>query len=697
MTPWFVRPSWADWKHSARSDLASSAVVFLVALPLCMGIAVASGMPVAAGLISGIIGGIVVGYFAGSPLQVSGPAAGLTVLVFDSVQRYGIERIGVIVLAAGALQILMGLLRFGIWFRAVSPAVIHGMLAGIGVLILASQFHVMVDDQPQASGWRNLITIPPAIEKGLPPPALETAEQRSEVRARMQRLSDLHLQQMELVEEVHHALSAVAPDSAASDSSMRLPPRSSATSVAGVFSPATGVQSSPTAATSTESDESAERDPWQLATAEVLQSLAPRQRAVLDGLRELQKGGGNGTLVTAIAATETALASLEAGRIDTARVELDAAEAAVREVRDTTKHHRWAAAIGMLTIGVLLAWKSFGQKRFPAVAAPLVATAFAAIMANVLQLPVLFVEVPDSLWEEAFFPNLGELAGLLDPTILAVAVQFALIASAETLLCATAVDQLHRGPRTDYDRELIAQGIGNVCCGMLRALPVSGVIVRSSANVVAGAQTRTSTMLHGMWLLLMTVLCASMLRMIPTSALAAVLVYTGFKLVDYKTAWRLWQQSRFEAVVFIGTVVGIVAMGLLYGVVFGLLLSVARLLYEFSRLEIEVEEQGRPKEVTLRLRGNVTFLTLPRLAQALDSVSPEAELRLDVEYVDYFDHACRELLHDWERKNEPFGGKLLIDNDSLAARFWRRPRERAGNGRPEHSALRPRRERQVPI
>src|SRR5687767_7913244 len=113
-----------------RHDLLASIVVFLVALPLCMGIAIASGAPPAAGLITGIVGGLLVGFLAGSPLQVSGPAAGLAVIVYEIIQKHGLGMLGAILLLAGAVQLLAGLLRLGQWFRAVSPAVIHGMLAG---------------------------------------------------------------------------------------------------------------------------------------------------------------------------------------------------------------------------------------------------------------------------------------------------------------------------------------------------------------------------------------------------------------------------------------------------------------------------------------------------------------------------------------------------------------------------------------
>ena len=135
-------------KKSWPQDLLASVVVFLVALPLCLGVAIASGAPPALGLVTGIIGGIVVGSLAGSQLQVSGPAAGLAVLCYQLVDEHGLIMMGVVGLMAGAWQLLAGIARLGQWFRAISPSVIHGMLAGIGVLILGSQFHVMIDDTP---------------------------------------------------------------------------------------------------------------------------------------------------------------------------------------------------------------------------------------------------------------------------------------------------------------------------------------------------------------------------------------------------------------------------------------------------------------------------------------------------------------------------------------------------------------------
>src|SRR3954469_19720416 len=151
------------------ADIVASLVVFLVALPLCMGIAIASGVPPALGILSGIIGGIIVGTISGSPLQVSGPAAGLSVIIFETVHKLGIESLAPILLLAGSLQLIGGWLKLGRWFRAISPAVIYGMLSGIGILIIAGQFHVMVDDKPRSSGVANLIAIPESIWKGLVP------------------------------------------------------------------------------------------------------------------------------------------------------------------------------------------------------------------------------------------------------------------------------------------------------------------------------------------------------------------------------------------------------------------------------------------------------------------------------------------------------------------------------------------------
>src|SRR4051812_16793198 len=152
-----------------KQDLLASIVVFLVALPLCMGIAIASGAPPGAGLITGIIGGIVAGALSGCPLQVSGPAAGLAVIVYEIIQKHGFAALAPILVLAGVIQLAAGVLKVGQFFRAMAPAVVYGMLAGIGILILGAQFHVMVDDKPRENGLLNLLSIPESIQKGIFP------------------------------------------------------------------------------------------------------------------------------------------------------------------------------------------------------------------------------------------------------------------------------------------------------------------------------------------------------------------------------------------------------------------------------------------------------------------------------------------------------------------------------------------------
>jgi len=146
-----------------KADILASLVVFLVALPLCLGIAIASGVPPIAGILSGIIGGLVVGSLGGSPMQVSGPANGLIVLVLLVTQQYSLAVLGAVILAAGLLQLMAGLLRLGQLFRAIPPAIIHGLMTGFAVIIFASQFHVMLDDPVRGSALQNLLLIPEAI------------------------------------------------------------------------------------------------------------------------------------------------------------------------------------------------------------------------------------------------------------------------------------------------------------------------------------------------------------------------------------------------------------------------------------------------------------------------------------------------------------------------------------------------------
>lgn len=634
-----------------QRDLAASVVVFLVALPLCMGVALASGAPVTAGLVTGIIGGIVAGSLAGAPLQVSGPAAGLTVIVASLIQTHGIEMLGVCVLAAGALQLTAGYLRIGQWFRAVSPAVIQGMLAGIGILIFASQFHVMVDDKPHQHGWENLITIPQAVFKSFPVPELGTAEDRAEETRELQMLGLLHLQQKELSEEVHHLLTGIEQDVAIADNHRAQPP------------PATNA---------TETHAVDIDTPAEQAIANQLHELTSRQTALLNTLNEFKVTKSPERYQQARAACQAALTDLEQGDIFSARVSQDGAEQALLEFLNSRKNHGFAALLGIITILAIISWKALPFKQVKLVPPALVAVTLATVFAFFIQLPVLYVEVPSDLREEIFFPTAAGLCALLDWQMWGVVLQLAVIGSAETLLCAAAVDRMHTGPRTNYDRELKAQGLGNLICGFLGALPMTGVIVRSSANIQAGGKTRLSAILHGVWLLLFVCLFAALLRLIPTSSLAAVLVFTGYKLVDYQAIRLLAKRGWTEVAIYVATAGMIVATDLLIGVLVGIGLSIAKLIYIFARLEVELEESTDHVRWELHLRGSATFLRLPKLAEALERVPANAELHVDVSQLDYIDAACLDLLDNWAEQNEADGAQLIIDAESLNKRFWRR-------------------------
>lgn len=622
------------WKY----DLPASFVVFLVALPLCMGIAIASGAPVTAGLVTGIVGGLITGALAGSPLQVSGPAAGLTVLVYQCIQEHGIETLGVVVLAAGGMQLAAGGLRLGQWFRAVSPAVVRGMLAGIGVLIFLSQFQVMLDESPKGSGAQNLLAMPKALTKVLVPAANGANGQRPAEHASMlKRAGSLHVSQKDLEQNIERLLTGISGKHAASAEGLQRPLR--------------------------------ERPLSEILSGDRLAALEGSQRGILEALEGLTELQDREAWQTARQFVRLALADLKSASAHAVLGSQANAERALRELRDSLKHHRAAALLGCLTIVVILVWQGPVARRLPFVPAPLAAVMSATIVAWAFDLPVLYVEVPDNLFEEISWPTLAELRTLLEPAVIFSAFEIAVIASAETLLCATAVDRMHQGSRTRYDQELAAQGVGNIVCGLAGALPMTGVIVRSSANIQAGARTRLSAILHGLWLLVFVVFFSGLLRMIPTASLAAILVYTGYKLVGIKEIKLLAAFGKSEVAIYGATMAAIVATDLLKGVIVGIALSLAKLFYTFTHLRIDVAREPDSNRVTMRLHGSATFVRLPRLAEALESLPPQAELHVDLVNLDYIDHACLDLLMNWERTHEATGGRLVVDWNSLHARF----------------------------
>jgi MFS superfamily sulfate permease-like transporter len=623
-------------------DALASVVVFFVALPLCMGIALASGAPIAAGLITGIVGGIVAGTLAGCPLQVSGPAAGLTVIVYEIVQRLGLEMLGLVVLVAGGIQILAGACKLGQWFRAVSPAVIKGMLAGIGVLIFASQFHVMVDDKPRKSGLENLTSIPEAIYKSLGVPSVPSLDERKVRTESLQAIADLLHRQINVRTQVaelipFHDVAHLTPE--------------------------------------LEAVVVDELHPLEEAQGRISKALG-ELAAMLDGVEEAAKEDlhltrARAALADAVARSQEAERALEAGRAVDAVQTQRASVAAIELASSRLKNHRLAAWLGILTIVAVILWTRFAPKRLRLVPGPLVGVSIATTLAAVWSLPVLFVEIPGSLADEIHWPTWTLLSTAPWEELFQAGLLIAVVASAETLLCAAAVDQLVASSRTNYDKELIAQGAGNAVCGLLGALPMTGVIVRSSANIQAGGRTRLSAILHGLWLLVFVVAFSGLLQLIPTASLAAVLVYTGYKLVDVKTVRKLWAIGWGEAAIYFATLATIVVEDLLTGVIVGVVLAAGKLLYTFSHLKIRLDHDSRHQRFVMHLAGAATFVRLPQLAAALESVPEDAELHVELDRLKYIDHACLELLTSRGTQHEAAGGKLVVDWSTLHATFQR--------------------------
>jgi MFS superfamily sulfate permease-like transporter len=196
---------------------------------------------------------------------------------------------------------------------------------------------------------------------------------------------------------------------------------------------------------------------------------------------------------------------------------------------------------------------------------------------------------------------------------------------------------------------------------------MTGVIVRSSANVQAGAETRLSTILHGLWLLAFTAVLGSVLRMIPTSALGAILVYTGYKLVNINHIRHLATYGRFPVIIYAATLIGIVVTDLLTGVIIGVALSVAKLIYKVSYLGIKIERDGN--RVHLYLDGAATFFSVPKLASTLESLPPGSAVFIHIDDLAYIDHSCLDMIASWKEQHEANGSELILEWDGLMERF----------------------------
>lgn len=462
-----------------QHDLPASLVVFLVALPLSLGIAIASDAPVLAGLIAAIVGGIVGGALGGSPLQVSGPAAGLTVVVADLIAEFGWGITCFITVAAGVMQVLLGLSRVARAALAISPVVVHAMLAGIGITIALQQTHVLLGGESHSSAWDNVIGLP----------------------------------------------------------------------------------------------------------AQILGA------------------------------------------------------------------HRPGLILGMLVIAIMVAWR-WAPAKLAAVPGPLVAIVVVTTISVVFPFQVSRITLDGSVLEALQLPTLPH--GNWAAVVLGV-ITVTLITSVQSLLTAVATDRMHNGPRTELNRELIGQGASNIVSGGIGGLPIAGVIVRSSANIKAGAKTSASTILHGFWILLFALPFAGLIEQIPTAALAGLLIVIGIQLLQpahIETALKTG-----DLAIYLVTIVAVVFLNLLHGVVIGLALAIAMTGWRVIRAKVDAEPVG--DEWRVIVEGACTFLSLPRLTRELASVPERATVTLHIA-VNYLDHAAHQAITDWQRQHHATGGKVRI-------------------------------------
>ena len=511
-----------------KHDLPASIVVFFVALPLCLGIALASGAPLFSGLISGIIGGIVVGSFSGSQVGVSGPAAGLAAIVLTAIGSLGgFENFLLAVVLGGIIQFIFGILRAGIIGYYFPSSVIKGMLTGIGIIIIIKQIPVFFGYESPEGGFS--------------------------------------------LTEMGGVLNAISPG---------------------------------------------------------------------------------------------------------------------------------ATLIAVVSLGILLLWSNILSKKgkfFQLIQGPLVAV-IAGIIYELLThgnsvwqikaMQLVSVPVPSdftSFISQFSFPNFSQIS---NPEIWVTAFTIALVASLETLLCVEATDKLDPEKRvTPTNRELIAQGTGNFISGMIGGLPVTQVIVRSSANIQSGGKTKLSAIIHGFFLLLSVMLIPTLLNKIPLSVLAAVLFIVGYKLAKpslFKSMYKLgWKQFT----PFIITILGIVFTDLLIGIGLGLIVGITIILIKSFQnshfLHIEDKSDGKHR-IKMTLAEEVTFINKGAILKELDSLPENTFLELDVRKTQFLDYDIIEIFEDFSEKAKQreidiqlISERGVIDNPASFVEYFKKPSKSA--------------------
>lgn len=516
-------PQGAGFLANLKYDLPASVVVFLVALPLCLGIAVASGAPPLAGLITGIIGGVVVGALSGSQTAVSGPAAGLTVIVLTAIGTLGYEGFLLAVVVSGVMQMGFGFARAGIFAYYFPSSVIKGMLAAIGIILIIKQI-------PHALGF----------------------------------------------------------------------------------------------------DEDFEGD---------LSLMSPVRVSAPDG------------------------GTLELGPFD--------------QITYAFGHVGWGAVvITLVGLAILIIWSQVPQlKKLTWLPGPLVAV-LAGVGLNQLfhmAMPAWalggshLVSLPsgglEDLQAAMSFPDFARFA---EPEIYTVAFTLAAVASIETLLCLEALDKLDQYKRsTPTNRELVAQGAGNILAGLVGGLPMTAVIVRGSTNVQAGSRTKMSSIVHGLWLLAAVVAIPFVMNMIPLAVLAAVLLHVGYKLANAGLFRQMFAKSSELWVPFMVTILAILFTDLLKGVGIGMVVGLFYILrsnlktpYFIHHRESRAEDHR--SSVRIELSENVSFLNKASVNKVLHELPNDASVEIDGTRSQYIHPDVLELIQEFEQTAHTRGIDVLL-------------------------------------
>ena len=482
-----------------KSDLLSGMVVFLVALPLCLGIAVASGAPPFAGIICGVIAGIVVGYLSGSNVSVSGPAAGLIAIILVAMTDLGYEPFLVAVVIAGLIQLTLGILKAGTISAYFPTSVIEGMLVAIGIIIIKKELpHAIGYDKAHEGDWFSL-------EKGA-----ET----------------------------------------------------------GFFT-------------------------------EIINSI-------------------NYAHVGAIIITVVSLAIL----------------IAFNKVAFLKKLKAVPGALVVVVVGIIIneIWKATGS-------------ALAISQAHLVTLPTA-----SSFNEFIGQFTTPDFSAFASPKVWIVGVTIAIVASVETLLCLEAGDKMDPLKRfSSANTELRAQGIGNILSGLIGGLPMTSVIVRTTANINAGAKTRLSAMAHGVFLLISVVSIPSLLNKIPMACLAAILIMIGIRLASPKVFKHMWHSGKYQFVPFIVTVIAVVFTDLLKGVGIGLFVSIIFILKGNMRLAYFFKREAHHEDETIYidLAQEVSFLNKAAIKQTLAHLPPNSKVVIDAANTVYIDYDVLALIRDF--------------------------------------------------